>query len=182
MSTNYAYAPSDGALTQVSYSDTTPTVNYTYDRLGRLTTVQDATGYRTLTYRPDLQPDKELFGYNGTTAASSMYGTNLEIDSAYGAMNGANSVPLGFDLVDSGSSAYSYRVNLDSQTGRLASITTDAGTYNLGYLTNSDLLESVTCTNASGTTWNQNRTYETHRDLLQSIATASRQRECHCPV
>ncbi len=173
VSTKYAYATSDGALTGISYSDTTPAVNYAYDRLGRPTTVQDATGYRTFTYRPDLQPDKELFGYNGTNAASSMYGTNLEIDSAYGAMNSASSVPIGFDLVDSGNSAYSYRISLDSQTGRLANITTDAGTYTIGYLPNSDLLSSITNTNPGGSAWSQVRAYETQRDLLQSISTTN---------
>ncbi|MFG3002227.1 DUF6531 domain-containing protein [Streptomyces sp. NPDC048340] len=39
--------------TQVAYSDGTPTVTYTHDDAGRITTVTDATGSRTATYNDD---------------------------------------------------------------------------------------------------------------------------------
>ncbi|NLF18801.1 MAG: hypothetical protein GX595_16335, partial [Lentisphaerae bacterium] len=39
-----------GLRRQVSYSDTTPSVSYTYDRLGRPVTVVDAAGTRTFAY------------------------------------------------------------------------------------------------------------------------------------
>lgn len=165
----YHYDNDTGELRGVTYSDNTPSLAYTYDQLGRLATVQDASGSRTFTFRSDLLPDQEQFGYNQGATAQSIYGSNLSVNYAYGAMNGALVAPLGFDLKDGGGStiAYSYRATLDSQTGRLASITSDAGTYNLYYVSNSDLLYSI-----NNGAWSQMRTYEDHRDLLQTITTA----------
>src|SRR5690606_38905278 len=47
--TTYAYNNA-GDLTLTDYSDSTPDVAITYDRLGRQTSVTDATGERTFTY------------------------------------------------------------------------------------------------------------------------------------
>lgn len=48
--TTYAYSTA-GDLSSVSYSDgTTPSVSYTYNRLGKMATVSDAVGTRTLGY------------------------------------------------------------------------------------------------------------------------------------
>ncbi|HTB81964.1 MAG TPA: RHS repeat-associated core domain-containing protein [Opitutaceae bacterium] len=165
---DYSYDPATGELRGVSYSDGTPSLAYTYDRLGRLATVQDASGFRTFTFRSDLLPDQEKFGYNQGATAQSIYGSNLSVNYAYGPMNGALVAPLGFDLKDGGgaTTAYSYRATLDAQTGRLASITSDAGTYNLHYVSNSDLLYSI-----NNGAWSQMRSYEDHRDLLQTIST-----------
>ncbi len=50
--TTYAYDPATGALLSTTYSDSTPSVTYTYDRRGRIATVVDGVGSRTLSYSP----------------------------------------------------------------------------------------------------------------------------------
>ena len=51
--TTYGYDPQAGDLLTTIYSDTTPAVTNTYDRLGRLQTVLDASGLRTFGYHRD---------------------------------------------------------------------------------------------------------------------------------
>lgn len=172
VTTSYVYDPQTGELTDVTYSDGTPALNYGYDRLGRLKRIKDVAGYRTFGYRPaDLLLDQEsLIDDQGV---SNVYGKDLSIRYAYQAMNGAKLVPVGFDLLTSSpavSSVYNVRLGLDPQTGRLASISTDAGVYNLGYIANSDLLHTI-----NQGSWTQTREYETNRNLLTSISTQGAQ-------
>lgn len=49
----YAYSPTTGELTGVDYTGTTPDLGYTYNRLGKIATVSDATGTRTFNYNLD---------------------------------------------------------------------------------------------------------------------------------
>ena len=53
--------PASGELKSVDYEDpNTPDIAYTYDRLGRIAAVTDATGSRSFAYDPDtLQLDTE---------------------------------------------------------------------------------------------------------------------------
>jgi YD repeat-containing protein len=48
--TTYGYDGSTGELTAIDYSDDTPDIAFTYDRLGRQHTVTDAAGTRTFAY------------------------------------------------------------------------------------------------------------------------------------
>ena len=50
--TTFAYDSATGELTGQSYSDTTPAVTFTYDRLGRNLTTGDVTGTRNFVYDP----------------------------------------------------------------------------------------------------------------------------------
>jgi hypothetical protein len=47
--TTYGYDPCCGTMTNISYSDGTPSVAFAQDRLGRHTTITDATGPRIFT-------------------------------------------------------------------------------------------------------------------------------------
>jgi len=49
--TTYSYNSATGELTTVDYSDTTPDIAYTYNRLGQQKTVTDAVGTRTFAYK-----------------------------------------------------------------------------------------------------------------------------------
>ncbi len=49
VTTDYGYTPA-GELETVNYSDATPDVTYTHDRLGRPVTIADVTGTRTNVY------------------------------------------------------------------------------------------------------------------------------------
>ena len=57
--TTYGYDQNTGELLTVDYSDSTPDVTYTYNRLGQQKTVADAVGTRTFAYNAALQPDTE---------------------------------------------------------------------------------------------------------------------------
>lgn len=171
--TTYAYfeaaGQATGELKQISYNDGTTPVDFTYNRLGQIKTVNDATGWRTFTYRSsDLLPDQEKLGYNGATPVSGLYGTDLSFLQVYGPMNGATVAALGTDLKQAANTVYHYQLALDSQTGRLQSITTSTGTYTLGYKPNSDLLNSVV-SSAGG--WSQSSEFEANRDVLTSLTT-----------
>jgi YD repeat-containing protein len=50
--TTYVYDAQTGELTDVTYSDSTPSLSFAYDRLGQQTTITDATGTRTFDYDP----------------------------------------------------------------------------------------------------------------------------------
>jgi hypothetical protein len=47
-------------LTKIDYSDSTPYVEFTYNRLGKIATVMDAVGERAFAYTADLLLDTEL--------------------------------------------------------------------------------------------------------------------------
>lgn len=61
VSTTYVYATSTGQMTGQTYSDATPAVSMTYDRLGRITSVTDAAGVRTFSFDSKSRPDVEQF-------------------------------------------------------------------------------------------------------------------------
>ena len=48
--TDYAYDGMTGELAEINYSDGTPEVLFTYNRVGALSVVQDAVGTRKFTY------------------------------------------------------------------------------------------------------------------------------------
>ena len=87
VSTDYSY-DSLGQMTAIDYSDDTPDVSFTYDRLGRQKTVTDVLGTRTNVY--DAASLKEERMSNGTTLARSYdtfgraSGISLEPDFAVG--------------------------------------------------------------------------------------------------
>ncbi|MCE9616133.1 MAG: hypothetical protein K8T26_17815 [Lentisphaerae bacterium] len=70
--TRYAYDAA-GVVTNLSYSDGTPAVSYTYDRLGRVQTVQDAAGLHQYTYTPDGSPLTESLPQAPDAALVSSY-------------------------------------------------------------------------------------------------------------
>lgn len=57
--TTYAYDGATGDLLGVGYSDATPHIAFTYNRLGQQKTITDGLGTRTLLYNPALQPVSE---------------------------------------------------------------------------------------------------------------------------
>lgn len=71
---DYQYYDSTGEFKKKDYSDSTPDVTFTYDRLGRVASVVDVTGLRTFQYNSTtasnpLGLDKEILsqGYYGTS-------------------------------------------------------------------------------------------------------------------
>ncbi|MFO0839575.1 MAG: hypothetical protein U1D55_13750 [Phycisphaerae bacterium] len=77
LTTTCGYDPKTGELRTIDYSDTLNPldVTRTYDRLGRLKTVDDAVGHREFTYNANLQLEKEKINDEGT-AGTIGYGSN----------------------------------------------------------------------------------------------------------
>lgn len=88
LTTTYAYDPNTAELLSVSYDDSTTSVVYTYDRLGRIATVDDAAGTREFSYDPDsLLPTGERF----TVGRFSGSGTNdLVVSMTHETLSGAS--------------------------------------------------------------------------------------------
>ena len=151
--TAYAYDPNTGELLTIDYSDTTPDIAFTYDRLGRLKTVTDAVGNRTFDYNAGLQPETETI--------TGLY--NRTITRAYDA-GGVIGRPTGFNIGADYAITYDY-----DTTGRLNTVgwnvdgVSHAATYS--HMPDSDLLAQMTTDNGLQTTY----TYEPQRDLSTRI-------------
>jgi RHS repeat-associated protein len=144
----YAYASCCGALTNIMYSDATPSVRFTLDRLGRQVTVVDGSGTRAFTYNDALQ----------LAAETNVDGT---ITRQYDSL-GRNA---GLTQENAASVHYSH-----SEVGRLNSISSVVGEQSNGwvysYLPGSELLTGWTPV-GSGTAFS--RAYEANRDLLTGV-------------
>ena len=148
--TTYSYDPL-GQLSSVCYNDGTPSVAFTFNRLGQQATITDGTGTRTFTYNGALQ----------LAAETNNQGTlNYAFD--------AQGRPVGFDA----GTNYSVRYNFDL-VGRFHQVDADVPaaslshqTFQYTYLPGSDLIQSVLETN---TGFSLARSYEPNRNLIVSI-------------
>lgn len=157
--TTYTYGGVSNELTAVDYSDSTPDVAFTYDRMGRQKTVTDAAGERTFTYNSDGSLDGETF------AALTSYIPHLLVLRSYstaGRYTGfqASSMGPGNVVYTVPNASYAY----DSY-GRLQSVGGDGETTAYAYATNSDLVDHVSLPNDLTTFWS----YESTIDLVHSV-------------
>ncbi|MGD9162620.1 MAG: hypothetical protein PVG39_29710 [Desulfobacteraceae bacterium] len=149
------YDPNTGELTDIDYSDATPDVGFTYDRLGRETTITDAVGSRTFAYNPtNLQLETETISGLYNKVFTRTYDT---VD-----VKGRNT---GFNTGADYSVSYGY----DADTGRFETVgwnvdgVTDNAIYN--YVPDSYLLQSMTTDSGLTTTYS----YEPNRNLKTSV-------------
>jgi len=155
--TAYSYSPSAGELLSIDYSDSTPDIAFTYDRLGRQKTITDAVGTRTFAYNNTLQLESETITGLYDRVITRTYETN--------AMPGRNS---GFTLGLDGSTDYRVTYGYDdvghhSQVGWDVGDNSGASTYS--YLPGSDLIHQLTTGSGQKTTYS----YEPHRDLRTQV-------------
>lgn len=162
LDTTYTYDPFTGELDHVDYAAAdTANIHYTYDRLGRVVTVTDATGTRSFDYDPaTLQLDTE-------TLDSSFYeGQVLQRTYQDGSeINGLPGRSFGYRLKDSGSTTTISSVDYSYDTlGRLQTLTDGTDTFTYGYRPATNLLDSLTAPQHS-----VRYTYEPNRDLMIRI-------------
>ena len=156
--TTYSY---DGAgqLTNIDYSDNTPDVSFTFDRLGRQTTITDGQGTRAFTYNDTLQLATETNAMGTITRNYDSLGR-----------------PAGFSLDE----PYSVRYGFDSM-GRFSSVTatnnqspiTNILFCSYSYLTGSDILSGWEITCGETTSVSSTRTYEPNRNLIVQVLNLS---------
>lgn len=149
ITTDYSYDPATGNLLNINYSDDTPDITYTYNRLGKLATVMDAAGTRSFTYNDTFDLTSETI--NG------IY--NKVINRSY-TTTGAKGKILGVSIGNHSNYTYAYDIY-----GRLSQIVTPAGNFNYTRLTDSNLITEISRPNGITTTY----TYEAHRNLITEI-------------
>jgi RHS repeat-associated protein len=167
VTTTYSYDANTGEQTGIAYSDSTPGVTYTFDRLGHgSTVVQTYSGYSLTTALQYTVPGKlsqETFdsAYFGGRQLSYQFDTTTA---------GALGRTTGFELGTSGSPAEDQGITFGFDTyGRFSSEAVASGpAFTYGYASNSNLLSGIT---DSADSWSQSRSWETHRDLLTQIQT-----------
>jgi len=160
VTTDYGYSSTTGELLTVDYSDSTPDLTYTYNRLGNQATVTDVTGTRTLNYNLagtlELQNEVLPSGYYGDRRITRGYSTTTGTVGRYNRLAvGSAASPYG---------EYDQSYGYDTY-GRLNGT---LGTYTYSYLGNSNLLSGIAHTTSG---WSQTRTYLSNRDLLDVIET-----------
>ena len=143
--TSYSYDTA-ADLTGIAYSDSTPAVGFTYNRLGQQKTVADAVGSRTFGYNSTLQLTSETI--NG------IY--NKVISRSYDTLGRSSGMNIGTEYdVDYGYDTY----------GRFSTVTNGNDTFTYSYLANSNLIQFITYPSTISVT----KSYESNRDLVTSV-------------
>ena len=150
LTTTYSYDPNTGEMLTTDYSDSTPDLAFTYDRMGRQKTVTDAVGTRAFTYNSNLQLDSE----NITGLYNKVITRDYEVTGMIGRSTGFH-IGTEYD-VDYGYDGY----------GRFNSVTAGSEVFTYGYLANSNLIESLSMPNNISVT----NSFEPHRNLATSVA------------
>jgi RHS repeat-associated protein len=154
LATAYGYDPDTAELKSIDYSDSTPDMGFTYDRLGRQKTVTDAVGTRTFAYDNALQLESETITGLYDQVITRTYATS-----------GLVGRSTGFNVGPNYSMAYGY----EETTGRFNSIVWNVGgtsvTATYSYAENSDLLQQLDTDNGLQTT----HSYESRRNLRTRV-------------
>ncbi|MEO7697896.1 MAG: RHS repeat-associated core domain-containing protein [Opitutus sp.] len=165
--TSYEYSLT-GEQTKISYSDSTPTVIYTYDRRGGISTVADYTGTRTFDLCLCGKISQEALGstfYSGRVLNYKMDASTIgAVGRTKGYTLGTTASPTSDSNVDYTFDAYGRFANVSAV---LAGVS--AASYTYGYAADSNLIATLTETVSSLL---QSRTYEAHRDLVMQYSSA----------
>ncbi|MDD2764144.1 MAG: hypothetical protein PHE83_09255 [Opitutaceae bacterium] len=157
--TTYAYNSATAEQTGITYSDGTPNLTYTYNRLGQTATVTDTTGTRSFNYSAtttQLQSEA-LPAYFGSRVLTRKY------DTAAGAI-GRNQ---GFTLSGAGGSGTDDDIGYGYDGyGRFNSLSLSPSlSFTYAYTANSNLVATVSETGG----WSETMTYVSNRNLLSSV-------------
>jgi RHS repeat-associated protein len=170
----HAYAAATGELTGKTYSDqVTPAVSFTYNRLGALATVTDATGTRTFTYRAT---DQRI---DYVSLPAGFYGSNRRLKVDYDPNRRVkNGLRFG-TTVDDDDDAY-YRVAWNWADGRVTSIDAyqrnsgTARTFNYTFATQSNLVQKVETSGVNGQTYGVERGWNAYQNRIGSTTNKRR--------
>jgi RHS repeat-associated protein len=133
ITTTYSYEQRTGELTVADYSDATPDVIYVYDRGGRLTTVNDASGTHALVYNSA--------GALLTDQISGGILDNVSVSIGYDSFLRRNSVQSSRNAVTLSNQTYGY-----DTSSRLSTVTSGSSTATYAYYPTSGLLNTTTFT------------------------------------
>ncbi|MGD9331201.1 MAG: hypothetical protein PVJ53_07805, partial [Desulfobacterales bacterium] len=157
LQTRYRYDASTGDLTEIDYSDETPDVAFTYDRLGRKVRVSDAAGVHSFAYNEKLQ-----------LVSEGLMGEHVyRIERRYDGLGRA----IGLSLDDGYEIAYGY-----DGKGRFARadwrIGVQTGDVAYRYVNQSDRLAGMESTSGLSVRYD----YEPHRDVKTAVTNTFQER------
>ena len=157
IATDYGYTTA-GELEAVDYSDATPDVSYTHDRLGRPVTISDVLGTRT-----------NVYDVATLALAQEKLPDGLTLTRSQDVLGRAS----GISVTGGGDPGQPYAVEYGYDAyGRFGSVTSSVSSVssvvNYSYVQGSDILAGWT----SNAGMSFHRTYEPHRDLIVSITNA----------
>lgn len=189
VTSTYAYfgdgggEPPSGELKSVSYNDGTPTVSYTYTRIGQQESVEDAAGTRDFVYDPTYPhrlatealdtfygsgSTRQLtFSYDTATSTSAGTAGSHTLGTVFGRLRGFK---VGTSGTPAGDLEFVYEL---SNTGRFAAIDSRRGNgaasrkFLYGYETDSALLKTLAID--GGHAFTITRSFEANRDLLTTV-------------
>lgn len=162
LTTTYGFNEA-GDLATVDYSDSTPDVAFTYDRLGRRATSTDAAGLLTTTYEGLTPlPDDETYAANSPLLPS--LAVTRTRDSILR--------PSGLAVTSTSTSNLNSSFSYSPTTGRLDTITAADLAHTYAYQPESGLIATLTQQRAGAPVLTTTRTYD-HLSRLAGISTAS---------
>lgn len=163
-----------GQLKKIDYIPTdTPDVEFTYDRLGRPKTVQDALGTRQFTYHASGPLLYEAFTAGALTGKTIT--TQYSDSVTYPAPFGGTPIKTVFQRLSNiavSGGMYSANYDYDQNTDYLTQVTgpgLPGSGAQYSYLANTDLVSQIDYKAGSTTIFKQVRTWATDRNLLASI-------------
>ena len=140
-----------GGVASLSYSDSTPSVSNTYDRLGRRTTIVDGAGTHVLSYELDGRLRSET-NTDGVLAG-------LAVTNRYDSFNRRTALGLSSD--ESALVTYGY-----DGASRLNSVTNGVNTATYSYVANSPLISHIDFKNSGTTRMTTTKSYDYLHRLL----------------
>ena len=142
-----------GSLTNTAYSDGTPSISFTFNALGQINSIADASGTRTLDYAVDSQLIAEHLAFGTSLFTLQEKFDILARNVGYALSNGVVQITSSMQNFD--------------QYGRLNQVAVEgiSGVFNYGYLEGSHLQKTLVMPNGVIRTLG----YETNRDLLTLI-------------
>ena len=165
----YTYDPNTSEQVGITYSDGTPRLTYTFDRLGHASSVvQSVPGSFNLSSSLSYNVPGKLV----QEAFDSTYFVGLQVNYVLDTTHaGTLGRTVGYELGTSANPTLDQNISFGFDTfGRFNSEGLGGGpTFTYNYAPNANLLSSITDT---ADNWSQSRTWEAHRDLLTSIQTS----------
>ena len=156
VTTTYGY---DNAAQQnsIDYSDTTPDISMTYDRMGRIKNVTDASGTRTNTYDANLR----------LASSTVPHILNNKLEYTYDSLGRMASMKLMQDTTQKLINSYTY-----DAMSRVATVSDGTNTAEYSRLPGTSLLNNVTVKQGANTIVSTAKTYDAFNRLLSTASTA----------
>lgn len=168
LTTTYGYDGATAEQRSITYSDSTPALGYTYNRLGQQSEIDDVTGAHLFTYTAGGKESTEQL-------SAGYYGSRLltyKLDQTSGDVLNRT---IGYTLTIGSTTEQNLTYDYDPASGRVADVATQASyagaahTFRYGFLPNAELIQSLSVD--TGHPFTVTRSFEPQRDVLTAIDT-----------